>query len=46
MVEYLEKMIPHADWSFLGLEIDLGWGFLSSRVWGERGLLRSERERE
>ena len=36
MVEYLEKMIPHADWSFLGLGIDLGWGFLSSRVWGER----------
>ena len=40
MVEYLEKMIPHADFSFFGLGIDLGWGFLSSRVWGERGLLR------
>ena len=31
---------PHADLSFLGLGIDLGWGFLSSRVWGERELLR------
>jgi hypothetical protein len=40
MVEYLEKMIPHADLSFLGLGIDLGWGFLSSRVRGETGLLR------
>ena len=40
MMEYLEKMIPHADLSFLGLGIDLGWGFLSFRVWGERGILR------
>ena len=36
MVEYREKMIPHADWSFLGLGNGFGRKDLKFRAKGER----------
>jgi len=36
MLEYLEKMIPHADWSFLGLGKGFGRMDLEFRAKGER----------
>ena len=45
MVEYLEKMIPHADWSFLVLGMDLEGRIWSSGLRGKGELVR-ERKRK
>ena len=45
-MEYLEKMIPHADRNFFGLEINLKgriWGF---RAKGKKRGREGERKRE